>query len=131
MAAKERRGEEKKRGEERRGEERRGGGVVAIHINSGGEPLIVAIPDGQNFHQKLQALVIIKIQISIHQKEAHSELCQPITVGHCELQVTRVLIFPIQISVEQNQNLQVLEPNTFGQHDFSQRAANGTLFDVH
>ena len=92
MAAKERREGEEKR---RRGEEegRRRGGVVAIHINSGGEPLIVAIPDGQNFHQKLQALVVIKIQISTHQKKADSELCQPITVGQCELQVTRVFNF--------------------------------------
>ena len=44
----------------------------------------VVIPDGQNFHQKLQALAIIKIQISIHQKKALSELYRTITVGHCE-----------------------------------------------
>ena len=47
--------------------------------------LAVVIPDGQIFGQKLQALVIVKIQISIHQKKALSELCRPITVGRCEL----------------------------------------------
>ena len=45
----------------------------------------LAIPDGQNFRQKLQALAVIKIQISIHQKKALSQLCQTITVGRCEL----------------------------------------------
>ena len=43
---------------------------------------LLAIPDGQNFHQKLQALAIIKI--SIHQKKALSKLYRTITVGHCE-----------------------------------------------
>ena len=28
----------------------------------------VAIPDSQNFHQKLQTLPVIKIKISLHQK---------------------------------------------------------------
>ena len=31
-----------------------------------GKMLSVAIPDGQNFGQKLQALAVIKIQISIY-----------------------------------------------------------------
>ena len=34
---------------------------------------LLAIPEGQNFRQKLQALAFIKIQISIHQKKALSE----------------------------------------------------------
>ena len=46
---------------------------------------VLAIPDGQIFGQKLQALVTVKIQISMHQKKALSELCQPITVGRCKL----------------------------------------------
>ena len=44
--------------------------------------LKLAIPDGQNFHQKVQALASIKIQISIHQKKALSKLCRTITLGH-------------------------------------------------
>ena len=53
------------------------------HTKSG--YIYTAIPDAQNFRQKLQALAVIKIQISIHEKKALSELCQTITVGHCEL----------------------------------------------
>ena len=41
----------------------------------------VAIPDDQ----KLQALAVTKIKISIHQKKALSELCRTITVGRWEL----------------------------------------------
>ena len=37
--------------------------------------LSAAIPDGQNFRQKLQPLAIIKIQISVHQKKTLSKLC--------------------------------------------------------
>ena len=33
---------------------------------------------------ELQALAVIKVQISIHQKKALSELCPMITVGRCE-----------------------------------------------
>ena len=44
----------------------------------------LAIPDGRNLHQKLQALAIIKIQISIHQKKALGKLCRTITVGRCD-----------------------------------------------
>ena len=47
--------------------------------------IYTVILDAQNFRQKLQALAVIKIQISIHEKKALSELCQTITVGHCEL----------------------------------------------
>ena len=53
------------------------------HTKSG--YIYTAIPDAQNFRPKLQALAVIKIQISLHQKKALSELCQTITVGHCEL----------------------------------------------
>ena len=49
------------------------------------QALLVAIPDDQNFHQKQQALAVIKLQISIHQKKALCELCRTITVGRCEL----------------------------------------------
>ena len=41
--------------------------------------LLIAIPDGQNLRQKLQALAVIKMQISIHQKKALSELHRTIT----------------------------------------------------
>ena len=44
--------------------------------------------DGQIFGQKLQALVIVKIQ-----KKALSELCRPITVGRCELLIQKLLAF--------------------------------------
>jgi len=46
--------------------------------------LEVAIPDGRNLHQKLQALAIIKIQIPIHQKKALGKLCRTITIGRCD-----------------------------------------------
>ena len=46
---------------------------------------IAAILEAQNFCQKLQALSIIKIQISIHQKKALSELIWSITTDCCKL----------------------------------------------
>ena len=40
----------------------------------------LAIPGGQNFCQKLQALAIIEIQISIHQNKALIELYEDVCV---------------------------------------------------
>ena len=89
----------------------------------------VAIPDGQNLRQKLQAVVVIKI--SIHQKTKEA-LCWAITVGralrtlHVDAKVTRV--FQISGKIK---NCRYYRANYFWTtHDFSQRAANGTLFDV-
>ena len=45
----------------------------------------LAIRNSQIFGQNLQALVIVKIQISICQKKALSELCWVITVSSCKL----------------------------------------------
>ena len=75
----------------------------------------VAIPDGQNLRQKLQALVAIKLQISIHQKKAlsndhHWSLRTPL--------MQKLLAFLIY---------NFKKWKTAGIHDFSQRAANGTL----
>ena len=41
--------------------------------------MFIVIPNSQNFRQKLQALVVIKI--STHQKKVLSELCRTITIG--------------------------------------------------
>ena len=66
----------------------------------------IAIPEGQNFRQKLQALAVIKIQISIHQKKALSELCRTITVGGCELYLCgsylRFYFFPYKLQLNEN-----------------------------
>ena len=58
-------------------------------------------------------IVAIKIQISIHQKKALSELCRTITIGRCELRWC--------------ESYSRFKWKTAGIHDFSQRAANGTL----
>ena len=46
---------------------------------------VLAIPEGQNFRQNLQALAVLKIQISIYQNKALIELRRTLTVGRCEL----------------------------------------------
>ena len=66
---------------------------------------LVTFPlDSQNFRQKLQALVVIKAQMSIHQKKVLGELCQPLVVANSvDAKVTCVFFlffFLIEISIE-------------------------------
>ena len=56
----------------------------------------VAIPGGQSFRQKLQALAIIKIYTLEESSVERSLLVVENCVG---VEVTRVLMFPIQISI--------------------------------
>ena len=56
----------------------------------------VAIPGGQSFRQKLQGLTIIKL----YTREESSVERSPLVVENCVgVEVTRVLMFPIQISI--------------------------------
>ena len=47
---------------------------------------VLVIPDGQNFGQKLPALAITKIPISLDEMKALGELYRMITIGRCKLQ---------------------------------------------
>ena len=92
----------------------------------------LAIPNGQIFGQKLQALVVVKIQISINQKKALSELCWTITVGSCELRWCEVTCaYNISLNWTKWKLAGTRTSYFWTKHSFSQRAPNGTSFDVH
>ena len=96
----------------------------------------VGIPDGQIFGQKLQALVVVKIQISISYTKRKLSMRSvdrsPLVVANSvDAKVTRAFNFSIQISIERKWKTAVTRANYFWTtHSFSQRATNGTLFDV-
>ena len=95
-----------------------------------GTRLAVAILDGQNFCQKLQALAVIKIQTSIRKLLVSSVEWSLLVVVNCvDKEVIHVFI---QISIGRKLKTAGTRANYFWvTHNFSQRVANGTLFDVH
>ena len=88
---------------------------------------ISAIPDGHNLRQKLQALAIIKSKyLDTRKKLAVSSAWMSSSIDH-----RWSLRTPLISTIVKIKKLQVLELTSFGQSTiFSQRAANGTSFDV-
>ena len=96
--------------------------------------LLVAIPDGQNFHQKVEALAIIKSKYLYTRRKlsvCSVERSQLVVANSIDVEVTRVFNFPIQISIERKWKSASTRADYFGTiRNFVQRAAIGTLFDV-
>ena len=92
----------------------------------------LVIPNGQILSQNLQAVIVVKIQISIHQKKALSVLCWAITIGSCELRWCKVTCgYKIFLDWTKWKTAGTRTNCFWPKHSFSQRAPNGMLFDVH